>query len=404
MINKYLSFLILCLLVLAQPSFAQEDIKELESGYYMTVAAYLSSGEGYAIRYTKKLQDDGFNADYGFTYKKNMYFVYIKYYSDFKVAVNEINSTRKETPFDDAWVYVYKAVKPMKDIVTDEGKKVDEGERVDKIIETPADSTVSIQDTTSVTVTITEEDSTITEEADRSRLIYFEAVHARTQELVDVEITLFDPYYANVVTTIKSGESKRVNPPENDQNILQVMTNTIGWKTDAVSINFNNPVNSSTAYFANQSNDTLALFFEMHKLRKGDVQILFNVYFMSESAIMQPVSKLQLEELKAMMDNDPKYRIKLHGHTNGSASGKYTRLGENDTIFFQTSSKHELTSGSAKKLSHDRANTVKKYLIARGIAADRIEIKGWGGKKQIYDKHSRAAQRNIRVAVEVRDE
>ena len=142
----------------------------------------------------------------------------------------------------------------------------------------------------------------------------------------------------------------------------------------------------------------------MHRLRKGDVQILFNVYFQSESAIMRPVSKLQLQELWDMLDENPKYRIKLHGHTNGNASGEYTRLGENDTIFFQTSSKHELTSGSAKKLSADRALTVKQYLIARGIAADRIDIKGWGGKKQIYDKNSRAAPRNIRVEVEVMEE
>ena len=401
MISKSISSLILCLLVFALPSFAQEEIKELESGYYMTVAAYLSTGEGYAIRYTKKLKADGFNADYGFTYKKNMYFVYIKNYSEFTAAVNEINSTRKNTPFDDAWVYAYKAVKPNKETVMEEVEKVDEVE------ETPADTTVAVQDTTAVIVkvkTITEEDATSEKEADGTRIIYFEALRARTQEPVDVEVTLFDPYFEKVITTMKSWESKRVSPPDNKENIIRVRTNTIGWKTDAVSFNFKDPVNDSTDYFVKVSNDTLILFFDMHRLRRGDVQILFNVYFQSESTIMRPVSKLQLQELLDMLDENPKYRIRLHGHTNGNASGEYTRLGENDTIFFQPSGKHEVTNGSAKKLSADRALTVKKYLISRGIAADRIDIKGWGGKKQIYDKISRAAPRNIRVEVEVMEE
>jgi outer membrane protein OmpA-like peptidoglycan-associated protein len=407
MIRKSLSTLILCLLVFTLPTFAQEEIKELQSGYYMTVAAYLSTGEGYAMRYTQKLKADGFNADYGFTYKKNMYFVYIKYYSDFTAAVNEINSTRKNTPFDDAWVYAYKAVKPIKETEVKEVAKVNEVEKVEEVEEAPADSTISVQDTATVIVkvkTITKEETTPTEEPDGSRIISFEALRARTQEPVDVEVTLFDPFFEKVITTMRSWESKRVSPPDNNQDIIRVRTNTIGWKTDAVSFNFNDPVNDSTDYFVKVSNDTLILFFDMHRLRKGDVQILFNVYFQSESSIMRPVSKLQLQELWDMMDENPKYRIRLHGHTNGNASGDYTRLGENDTIFFQTSSKHEQTSGSAKKLSYDRALTVKKYLVSRGIAADRMDIKAWGGKKQIYDKNSRAATRNIRVEVEVMEE
>jgi outer membrane protein OmpA-like peptidoglycan-associated protein len=66
--------------------------------------------------------------------------------------------------------------------------------------------------------------------------------------------------------------------------------------------------------------------------------------------------------------------------------------------------KHESTSGSAKKLSYDRANTVKQYLVYKGIGEERIEVKGWGGKKMIYDENSVASKRNIRVEVEVTEE
>ena len=115
-------------------------------------------------------------------------------------------------------------------------------------------------------------------------------------------------------------------------------------------------------------------------------------------------SKEQLHELFATLNETPGLRIKLHGHTNGNPSGTYTRLAEDDTVFFKLTSMHEETSGSAKKLSYDRALTVKQYLVWKGIATDRIEVKGWGGKTQIYAESSRFAQKNRRVEVEILDE
>jgi outer membrane protein OmpA-like peptidoglycan-associated protein len=392
MISKRLSTLVFLITIFVYPSFAQQEIKELHSGYYMTVAAYLSTGEGYAIRYTDKLKSQGFSADYGFTYKKNMYFVYIKEYSDFKLAVSEIKSTRENTPFDDAWVYQYEAIKPAKEIVSKE------------VEQAPSDTLQVAQDTAFLEIKVQTNENEGPEpsrEVDNSRIIYFEALQARTQEPVNVEVTLFDPFTEHVITTMKSWETKRVAAPDNDKNMIRVKTNTFGWKGDAVSFNFKDPVTDSTNYFVKISNDTLILFFDMHRLRKGDVQTLYNVYFQSEAAIMRPSSKLQIKELWEMMDENPNTRIKLHGHSNGNATGSYTRLGENDTKFFEKSGLHEITSGSAKNLSFDRAQTVKRYLIWRGVDEDRIEVKGWGGKKQIYDKHSRASQRNIRVEVEI---
>jgi outer membrane protein OmpA-like peptidoglycan-associated protein len=59
------------------------------------------------------------------------------------------------------------------------------------------------------------------------------------------------------------------------------------------------------------------------------------------------------------------------------------------------------TVGSAKDLSRQRAETIKRWLTENGIAEDRIEISAWGGKRPIYDKHSVNARKNVRVEVEV---
>lgn len=150
----------------------------------------------------------------------------------------------------------------------------------------------------------------------------------------------------------------------------------------------------------------LALIITSARVSFGQVDSLplYTVYFQSETSIMMEDSKWQLQELITMLQEKPNTRIKLHGHTNGDPKGSYTRLGENDTIFFKLASSHELTSGSAKGLSYDRALTVKQYLVWQGIAADRIKLKAWGGKKQLYDENSRFVQKNRRVEVEVLEE
>ncbi|MEQ8926423.1 MAG: hypothetical protein RLO81_11455 [Fulvivirga sp.] len=62
------------------------------------------------------------------------------------------------------------------------------------------------------------------------------------------------------------------------------------------------------------------------------------------------------------------------------------------------------TKASAKKLSEYRAYTIQHWLMDQGIEENRMEIKGWGGKKMLYDKHSSLAEKNVRVEIEILEE
>ena len=44
---------------------------------------------------------------------------------------------------------------------------------------------------------------------------------------------------------------------------------------------------------------------------------------------------------------------------------------------------------------------MKDYMASLGIDPNRMELKGWGGRRPIYDKNSANAKRNVRVAVEI---
>jgi outer membrane protein OmpA-like peptidoglycan-associated protein len=123
------------------------------------------------------------------------------------------------------------------------------------------------------------------------------------------------------------------------------------------------------------------------------------VFFYNDAAVMLPESKFELNSLLQMMQENPAYKIRLHGHTNGNYHGKIIVMGETKNFFSLTGSKN--TQGSAKDLSQARAEIIKDYLVSNGIEAGRIEVKAWGGKRPIYDKHSANAKRNVRVEVEI---
>lgn len=114
---------------------------------------------------------------------------------------------------------------------------------------------------------------------------------------------------------------------------------------------------------------------------------------------MRPDSKEEIDRLVDMMKENDKYKIRIHGHTNGGGAGKIIALGEGKN-FFSLSGAEE-GYGSSKKLSEVRAVTVREYLMAAGIDKSRMQIKAWGGKRGIYDKNHPQAQNNVRVEIEI---
>ena len=72
----------------------------------------------------------------------------------------------------------------------------------------------------------------------------------------------------------------------------------------------------------------------------------------------------------------PDMKIEIHGHTDNTGSAELN-----------------------VKLSQQRAETVKNYLIQKGIAVDRVGSKGFGGAKPIAD-NSHEATRKLNRRVE----
>lgn len=106
--------------------------EELQAGYYVTVAAYSKAREDYAQKFTAKLKDKGLDARYGFNTSKNLYFVYLSYFTSLKPSLIEMQKVRDQGEFTDAWVRVVTGDIPREDAVSiqETGKEKQNAEKV----------------------------------------------------------------------------------------------------------------------------------------------------------------------------------------------------------------------------------------------------------------------------------
>ncbi|MCK9521610.1 MAG: OmpA family protein [Proteobacteria bacterium] len=88
--------------------------------------------------------------------------------------------------------------------------------------------------------------------------------------------------------------------------------------------------------------------------------ILEGVVFDTAKATLKSESFPHLEKVVEYMKYKPGCRVELSGHTDSVGNAQKN-----------------------KKLSVDRANAVKKWLVTKGIAADRIEAVGYGQERPI---------------------
>jgi outer membrane protein OmpA-like peptidoglycan-associated protein len=141
--------------------------------------------------------------------------------------------------------------------------------------------------------------------------------------------------------------------------------------------------------------------FDLVRAKKGDYIDFNDVRFFRNTTILEPHSEVELNGLVDLMKENENYKVKIHGHCNGDDSRSVITLGSSTTIFALDPAHNKKETMTAKRLTELRAETVKNYLIGQGIDADRLSIKGQGGKMMIYLRTSTLANRNDRVEVEV---
>jgi len=409
--------------------------KELAAGYYTVIAAFDNTREDYAQRYTKNLQDKGLTALYGFNSSRDLFYVYLQQHSDLRVALRNMYALRKKGGFNDAWVRVVPGVigqpgeaqrpattdsEPSTEIVNvpvqeSTAKPVEKEKEViqpvvvkqelvqEKITEIAAPSTAVLEQT-DVTVDVVEEiEEKIIQHYPMTlgnSDVFLSLFNASNNRIIDGDIMVIDTDRGRLLKTVKGNEYLTLPDPKSESGKVSLICDVFGYRKLQHEINFKNPeADTAKAYF-DMMGLSFVMTFDLVRYRKGDIQTMSHVYFYNDAAIMIPESRYEVNVLLQMMTESPTMKIKLHGHTNGNYHGKIVKMGP-EKNFYSIGKDAVNTVGTAKDLSYERAEIIKEYLMANNITEDRISVKGWGGKKPLYDKHSANARKNVRVEVEV---
>jgi outer membrane protein OmpA-like peptidoglycan-associated protein len=129
---------------------------------------------------------------------------------------------------------------------------------------------------------------------------------------------------------------------------------------------------------------------------------MYHVSFYKDAVVMLPQSKSELDELVSMMNDNPNYRIKIHGHCNGNNARRIIALGPTKNYFDVEGSDER--NGSAKDLTKLRAEAVQRYLEDNGIPNGRSDIYAWGALNMLVPETSTSARLNDRIEIEIRED
>jgi outer membrane protein OmpA-like peptidoglycan-associated protein len=403
--NWLLLIFFVCLFYAAS---AQTVSKELSPGYYVVVGAYAATKEENARHFAEVLVQRGHDANYGFNSSRNLYFVYIHYFTTLKASIEKMQAVRASKKFVDAWVRVV----PGYVKITEEKNQATS---VDKnpVVNNESKDSVKTQNEKSnpTTPNNTTTDSTTSDVTDNPPIkqyqkmtlgnteVFLSLYNARNNRIVDGDIQVIDTERARPMTKVKGNEYLNLPDPKSKSGQLTLFCDVFGYRKIQQEINYPLPLADTVKPYVELWGTSLVITFDLMRYHVGDIAVLYNVYFYKDAAVMMPESKFELNNLLAMMQENPKYRIALHGHSNGSQAGKIITMGSSKD-FFSLAGTAE-SGGSAKELSEKRADIIKQYLVANGIDASRIEVKGWGGKKPIYETKSVNAGKNVRVEVEM---
>ncbi len=117
----------------------------------------------------------------------------------------------------------------------------------------------------------------------------------------------------------------------------------------------------------------------MAPIAKGSSMTINNLFFETGKATLTPESDPELKRIVQVMQENASLQIEISGHTDNTGSDELNN-----------------------KLSQDRADAVKNYLMNAGVKSDRIRTKGYGKTKPKADnttEEGRQMNRRVEFAI-----
>jgi len=363
--------------------------------YYAVIGVFRVHSN--AIRYMEKANKNNFNAQYEFNPSRKLYYVYLLSTTDRKKAYAFMIKMRVETEYKECWLFI--------------GKLGENPIRVEEkpIEEKPVEIAPVTKDTAAIGPPIEIDSSTIkkpvietpvvekpVEKKPEGKPFLFRLVNGATGNDVMGEVQILESNKATQYQAFRANEVAYLKAPNNKNGTYTLITQAPGYRQIRTILAYTTPGVSQGEH------GEYIIALDLKKAKTGDYIDFNNVRFVRNSSVMNPESQNELDGLVALMKENPKYKIKVHGHCNGKQNREIIVLGSSQKFFQMDPGSNIKETTTAKVLSEERAKAVKAYFVSQGIEPDRIKIKGEGGKIPLYPEASTLAGNNDRVEIEVK--
>jgi len=384
---------------------------------YVVIGAFKKQTN--AVRFTDHAQKDlKMDAKFEMNVRRNLYYVYVMNTEDLAQAVQEAKRLRSESEFTDTWVYrgsfddsgpepvvIIPTVETKPDEIKAETTPVVTQESVVntpaateevKAGELKAGDSIAAAATESSDVPV--ETEAAPDDSKEGTKFLFKISRATDLKRIRGDVDVIDVDRTRKMGTYKGNLAVKVSSPQSKSGNMALVCEVFGYRKVQREINYNDPEVGTD--IIRDATGAVVVPFELERLKKGDIAVMYNVYFFKDAAVMRPESRYEVNSLLDMLIENPKYKIMIHGHTNGNAAGKIISMNKDTQNFFSLTDTKD-GFGTAKELSEQRAMVIRDYMVNNGIDVKRMDIKAWGGKKPIHDKMSQRAQENVRVEIEI---
>jgi outer membrane protein OmpA-like peptidoglycan-associated protein len=353
-----------------------------------------------------------FGATYEKKPKSRLFFVYVIKTDNKEEAYTQVRILQKEATFSDAWVYrgslipvgspPVTKVEPQPVIVEPAAVidtiAVEEPVAVDSVAEVPTAVVLPI-DTTSTVAIAPDINASALPPTKKAKGKYFKfAIIGPDGKPFPGKVHNVDLKLGRDLASYNSYDYNDILLPTSQrQEPMTFICGIFGYKEVMQLVDYTSP--ALTEGVTRDEYEAWVVPFKLERLNKGDVSVMYNVSFYKDAVIMLPRAKEELDELVHLMNSNPAYVIKIHGHTNGNDKRKIIGLGETRNYFDVKGSVEK--NGTSKELSKDRAEAVREYLVEHGIARDRMDIMAWGGTNMLVKELSSSARLNDRIEIEI---
>lgn len=367
----------------------------LAQQYYVVIGAFAI--ESNAKKFTGYARNQRYDAEYRLRPNRNLFYVYVLKTTSRKEAYAQTVSLQTNTEYKDAWTYY--------GVLGDDSPREPKPVPVKQPVETTPEVVIQPVEEKKQEVKFEEvvpepvKEVVISEpEVLKPRGKFFTFQIATSDgRLVPGEVHYVDRAQGRDIATYKSGEMVDVSKPADDRP-MTVVCGIFGFKEVVKVIDYNDP--SITEGASQGSKGEWIISYQLERMKKGDVSVMYNVSFYKDAVVMLPSAKTELDELVNMMNLNPKYKIKIHGHSNGNYNKrKIIALGKPKNYFEMRGSDEK--NGSSKELSKLRAEAVQSYLMEHGIDKKRTELFAWGGTNMLVGENSASAKLNDRIEIEI---